>query len=196
MSSSHSPEPFVNPYAVSSNAHSLDTPENGFHDAIFQRGDLLIFHKLARLPDFCLKSNVPTTQRLQRRLTWHHPLLYLLLISPLIYILVALLVSKAASIQIPLDERFKKKRIRNMLVAWGIVFASIGCLVMAGTIETQSKGIALCFVILFPVLLLIGALVGLYGCRVVYAKKIDRHFVFLKGTCAEFRKRFPEWPNP
>jgi len=150
MSSSHSPESFVNPYAVSSNAHSLDTPESGFHDAIFQRGDLLIFHKLARLPDFCLKSNVPTTQRLQRRLTWHHPLLYLLLISPL----------------------------------------------MAGTIETQSKGIALCFVILFPVLLLIGALVGLYGCRVVYPKKIDSHFVFLKGTCAEFRKRFPEWPNP
>jgi hypothetical protein len=197
MSSSQSPEPFINPYAVSSSAQLLGDPGRGFDDSIFQKGDLLIFHKTAHLPDFCLKSNAPTESRLKRKLTWHHPMIFLLvLLSPLIYIVVALIVSKKATIQIPLDQRFKRKRIRNMLIAWGIVFSSVGSLILAGIVEPQNKGLSVGFILLFPILLLVGALVGLYGCRVVYPKRIDNQFVFLKGTCAEFRSRFPEWPNP
>ncbi len=197
MSQSESPgASFVYPYAVSSDASALRAHDSGFQDSIFQKGNLLIFHKTANLPDFCVKSNVPTTSRLKRKLSWHHPLIYLLLFSPLIYIIVALIVNKKATVQLPLDQPFKTKRIRNMLIAWGIVFASFGCLVLAGLAEPQSKEASLGFVILFPILLLTGALVGLYGCRVVYANKIDNHFVFLKGTCEDFRNRFPEWPNP
>ncbi len=89
-----------------------------------------------------MKSNEPTESRLKRKLYWHHPLVYLfILVNLLIYAIIAIATRKSATIQLPLAERYKKRRILNMIIAWGFVLASIGCL-LAG-LATPSSPIAL-----------------------------------------------------
>ncbi len=154
-------------------------------------------HKQAFLPNRCIKSNVATEERLKRKLYWHHPALYLLLVANLlIYALVAAIVNKTAVIQVPLSAPYKKRRIRNMLIAWLSVIAGFGCMII-GVILADSRAtatIAILFFMLFPALVLFGALFGLYGCRVIHAKKIDGQFVWLGGVSGEFRESFPNWP--
>src|SRR5438445_9109093 len=79
---------------------------------LWAQGDLLVMHKLAPLPDICLKSNLPSTRRLKRSLSWHHPGYYFfILLHILIYIIVALIVRKSATIYVPLtDEWFIRRR--------------------------------------------------------------------------------------
>src|SRR5687768_8402085 len=41
---------------------------------LFRQGNVLVMHKLAPLPDKCIKSNQPAHGRtLRRNLRWHHP---------------------------------------------------------------------------------------------------------------------------
>ena len=182
----------INPYAVTTaNPHMVPAD---YSNAIFQSGNLLILHKTAILPDRCVKSNEPTEHRLRRNLIWHHPLVYLvILVNLIIYVIVAMIVRKTAVLQIPLAKRYKSKRIRNMLIAWGMVFAGVGSLIIGAVISTPQQP-AIPLFLLCPILLIGGALFGIFGCRVVYAKKIDDHFVWLAGTCDEFRAQFPSWP--
>ncbi|MFN9852898.1 MAG: hypothetical protein ACK57P_13865, partial [Planctomycetota bacterium] len=110
---SNSSENSVNPYAVQSLQPPLRVEQSG---EIFQKGKLLIAHKSASFPNRCIKSNEPTTERLKRSLSWHHPLIFLLLlVNLLIYVLVAMIVRKTAVFQIPLAARYKAARIRWML---------------------------------------------------------------------------------
>ena len=60
---------------------------------------MLVLHKQAPLPDICLKSNLPATRRLKRNLQWHHPAVYLaLLVNLIVYVVVAMIVQKRATL--------------------------------------------------------------------------------------------------
>lgn len=186
-----------NPYAVTLNSPYGMQSNIDVRNEIYQAAGVLIMHKNAVLPNRCVKSNEPTEERLKRSLYWHHPGFYLLILFNLvIYAIVALIIRKSAVIQVPLSQPFKRRRIRNMLIAWSSVLLAIGCLVVGLAIvdSRAQQPIGVVFIILFPVLLLFGALFGLYGCRVVYAKKIDEHFVWLGGVSKDFQQSFPAWP--
>ncbi len=185
----------LNPYAVPMAIPSQPLPvPSDFSNAIYQGNGVLIVHKLAILPDRCVKTNQPTQERLKRSLYWHHPALYfLILFNLLIYAIVAMIVRKSAKYSIPLSAEYKSKRLRNMLIAWLTVIAGICCLILGIALADSYEPAAL-LIIFFPLLLLTGALIGIYGCRVVYAKKIDEHFVWMGGVCDEFRGQFPAWP--
>jgi hypothetical protein len=189
-----------NPFAVDSLPEQTPVPyaqpmqSAQFQNAIYQQNGVLILHKLAILPDRCIKSNEPTTERLKRTLYWHHPAIYLvILLNLIIYAVVAMAVRKSAVLQIPLSKEYKQRRIRNMLIAWGLVLLGILSMVI-GIIIVDSNELGFLGFILFPILLLIGALWGIYGCRVIYAKKIDDHYVWVKGVSPEFLRDFPVWP--
>ncbi len=186
----------TNPYAAPTYEQAILPRQSDFSNAIFQKNGVLIVHKNAQLPDRCIKSNEPTQSRLKRALYWHHPALYLLiLLHILIYIVVALIVRKSAVLWIPLENRFKKARLRNMMLAWILVFVGIGSLI-AGFIALDAQSpISWIWFLLCPVLILAGALTGIYGCRVVYPKRIDGQYVWLKGVSLEFLSAFPEWPE-
>lgn len=192
------PDPFaeVNPYAAQSMYRPMDGSD-GVTNEIYSGKGVLIVHRKAVFPDRCVKSNEPTTERLKRKLYWHHPAIFLLvLFNLLIYAVVAMIVRKTAVYSIPLSKPFKKRRLRFMLIAWSIALAGIASLV-AGIAFADGSGNRPWFVVLlllFPILLLTGAILGLYGCRVVYAKKIDEHFVWMGGVSQEFRNSFPPWP--
>lgn len=182
-----------NPYAVAANPPVVDPPQL---KQVFRHGEYLILHKDAQLPDRCVKSNQPTNQRLLRRLTWHHPALYLLIfVGVLIYIIVALIVRQTVTINLPLAARYKSRRLRWMALAWSMVLCSLAVL-WIGIAQSDNLGqdSNLLLPFLFIAALFIAALIGIYKCRVVYPKRIADGYVWLGGVCEEFRREYPEWP--
>lgn len=187
-------EDAINPYAVTS---QIPPELPGMTGGIYHQGKYLVVHKNAELPDRCLKSNQPTSTRLKRKLVWHHPALYLLiLLHVVIYVIVALIVRKTAQFHIPLSPKYKSRRIMWMLIAWSVFLASL-LILFAGiaTFDRTGGVLPALAMIQFPILLLLSALIGIYGCRVIYAKRIDDQFVWMGGVCEDFRRSFPEWPT-
>jgi len=151
--------------------------------------------KDAVLPDRCIKSNVPTDRKLKRSLTWHHPAIFFtILIGICIYVVIALILSKKATIHIGLSDEWFAKRGRAILSGWGSVLASIA-LVFGGASMVDRNGafgiVIIAGIMLFP----IGAIYGLVASRMVSPTKIDDAYVWLKGASAEYRASFPVWPG-
>ncbi len=183
----------INPYAAYTVHEPLDIPQT---NGIFQQGKWLIVHKQAVLPNRCVKSNEPTSDRLRRKLMWHPPLIYLLiLLHVLIYVIVALIVRKTATFDVPLAKRYKTARIKWAVTAWSIFLVSLGLFILGLATVDRGGALSVISLVQFPFGILIPALIGIYGCRMVYAKKIDDQYAWIGGTCDEFRNSFPEWKS-
>jgi hypothetical protein len=144
--------------------------------------------KEALLPNRCIKCNAPADQQLKRKLTWHHPALYLLIfISLLIYIVVAVIVRKSATVNVGLCEEHSSARRRNILITWAIGFTAVASFVAAGLFEEMT------FALLGMFLLFACAIYGIVTLRVVVPTRIDNYFVWLKGINAGYLQQFPEW---
>jgi hypothetical protein len=142
----------------------------------------------ALLPGRCVKCNAYTDERLKRKLTWHHPALYLLIFaSLLIYVIVAMIVRKRATVDVGLCPKHLAARKRNLAITWALGLLSVGGFVLAGMLEDFTfafAGIALIFVT---------AIYGVVMVRVVAPSKIDDQLVWLKGVNADYLQEFPEW---
>jgi hypothetical protein len=191
---SQSPSP--NPYAAGPIQEILlaNSPEV----SIFQHNGVLVMHKNAVLPERCIKCNEPTSYRLKRKLTWHHPWIFaLLLLNVIVYVIVANVLAKRATIHIPLTDRFRTRRLKCMGIAWFLVLLSVLSIVL-GIYSSSDRSLEWLMAISFiscPILLLAGILVGIIGCRMVYPKKIDDHYIWLKGVCKDYLASLPPWPG-
>lgn len=174
-------------------------PHNG---GVWRQGKLLVMHKQATLPDRCVKSNQPAHGRkLKRNLYWHHPPIFLtLFVSPLIYIILAVVLRKRAVIEIGLSpERFAKRR-RAILIGWGAVLTSIA-MIMLGVGMTAIEGAMKLGYVQVTVLLgffvfSVGAVYGLIGVGTVSPQRITENYVWLKGVHRDFLAELPDWPYP
>jgi uncharacterized membrane protein len=140
------------------------------------------------LPYRCVKCNEPTEKRLKRKVTWHHPALYLIiLVALLIYLIVALIVRKSATVEIGLCEEHQKKRRRNILITWGLVLLSVGSFVMAVMLEDINY-----FLVGF-VLLIAAIIYSIVAVRLIAPSKIDDKFVWLRGINKDYLDELPLW---
>ena len=164
------------------------------HALLWRKGNLLVMHKMAMLPDRCVKSNVPASRRLKRNLYWHHPGIYCaLLVNILVYAILALALRKSATIHIGLSDEWFARRGRAMLIGWTLVLLSI--VMVIGGIGFIDGNPAFGWLIVIGFLLfLVGAIYGLIGARMVTPTRIDDTHVWLKGVCPEFLHDLPEWP--
>jgi len=144
--------------------------------------------KHASLPDRCVKCNGLTRHKLKRNLRWHHPALYLLVIGGLLfYFILALVLSKRATINVGLCETHAAARKRDIVITWMLVLLSFASFYFAATAEATS----LLFV---GLTLFLGAVIyGIVKARVVAPQKIDDHYVWLTGLNASYLEEFPEW---
>jgi hypothetical protein len=186
----------VNPYAAPREAGYFAPAQPGNlapFAGLWRQDNLLVMHKLAPLPDICLKSNQPATRRLKRSLSWHHPAVYLVILLHLfLYIIVALIVRKTATIHIALTEEWFAIRRRRMLIAWGLVGASF--LMFCGGIAIAEQAEWAPFLIIASIPLGLGAAIfGLMGCRMVWPKRITDQYVWLKGVHPDFLNRLEAW---
>lgn len=144
----------------------------------------------AELPPRCVKCNVPTHLRLKRRLTWHHPAIYILIfVALLIYLIVAIIVRKAATVEMGLCDEHQAKRRRNLLITWSLVLVGIAGFVLAVMLEDFTY-------LLAGFLALVAAMIyGIVAVRIVAPSRIDDRFVWLKGVNKDYLNELPQWPG-
>ena len=193
----------INPYASPANfedvvlAQAVDGPQ--LQAGLFRKGKLLVMQKEAALPARCVKSNEPVEgRRLRRKLTWFHPLIYLsLFLGLLIFVILALVLQKKATIYIGLSQEWYRKRRRAIWTGWITVL--LGLATMAGSIAILAHtngdaawagwGIALGFLVLLG-----GAIYASAASRMVTPVRITDDYVWLKGVHPDFLDDLPPWP--
>lgn len=150
----------------------------------------LVMSRDAELPPRCVKCNVPTHLRLKRRLSWHHPAIYILIfVALLIYLIVALIVRKAATVEIGLCEEHQAKRRRNLLITWSLVLIGIAGLVLALMLADVT------YLLAGFVALVAAMIYGIVAVRIVAPSKIDDRFVRLRGVNKDYLNELPQWPG-
>ncbi len=156
---------------------------------IWRDDKLLVTTRQATLPDRCIKCNAPTNGfRLTRKLSWHPPGWYfLIMLNLIIYAIVASMVSKKATVAVGLCPEHRQKRRNGLFVAWGLFVGSIICFTLAAVFDSG-------WLVLPAFLLLLASpIYGIVRCRVVAAKRIDENNAFIQGACPEFLDTLPRW---
>jgi len=188
----------VNPYAAPQQTgyYPQVPPKLSPYAGLWRDGNVLVMHKLAPLPDICVLSNEPTVTRISRKLQWHHPMLALtILIGVPVYIILALIMTKRATIQLPLTQDWIARRQRRMIFAWSAGLLSLGLIVggiaLAANLEDPGY-------LLLMVLGIIGGLAALIGGQaaigLVSPKRMTDDYIWLKGVHPDFLNRLEQWP--
>jgi hypothetical protein len=160
------------------------------NSGVWRSGSNLVLSFDAVLPLRCVKCNAFTTGRLTRKYSWHHPALYLiLLVALLVYLIVAAILRKRATIEVGLCEDHQAKRKYAILTTVLLVLLGLGGFALAIAIEDGTPAF-------IGFLLLVTSLIfGLFATRVGYPTKIDERFVWLKGFSKDYLETFPSWPG-
>jgi hypothetical protein len=189
----------INPYASPASIDPRVVPavlaEAAVGGGLWRKGNLLVMHKRAVLPDRCVKSNRPAHgRRLRRRLYWHHPVVFLaLVLNVLIYIALALALRKTATIDIGLSKEWFAKRRRAIIVGWTLVLVSVMAVVL-GLVSIHRIPLSGLLIPSGVALFLGGAIFGLIAARMVAPQRITDHYVWLKGVHRDFLNELPDWP--
>lgn len=153
-------------------------------------------HKRAVLPPLCVKSNRPAAHWLRRNLSWHEPWIAITILAGLlIYIILALLLTKRATIHIGLSEEWMARRKTRMIVCWflGLLFLAMIPAGIALAANTEQPG----WIFLMPVGI-VGGLIVLIAAQplvgLVTPKRITSEYVWLKGVNCQFLDRLPVFP--
>ncbi len=90
------------------------------------KGSLFVVPPGGLLPNRCVKCGaVPSEPWLDLTYSWHHPGLFLLLISPIIYLIVSLVVAKKVTLSVPLCSVHKEIRRERLWTGWLLLIACI-----------------------------------------------------------------------
>lgn len=161
---------------------------------LWRKGNLLVMHRDAPLPYICIKSGMPADGTLPRKLSWHHPALFIVaVLSLLIYVILALILTKRARIQIGLSEPVFARRRRDIIIAWSLVLLSI-LVTLAGISILEQHPLAPLAIILGILLFFIGAIYGLIRARLVSPDRIQGDYIWLKGVHPDVLAPLPPWP--
>ncbi|MGQ0836548.1 MAG: hypothetical protein ACT4O5_16805 [Gammaproteobacteria bacterium] len=112
-----------NPYAPSAATLALPGDASvGTHDGanVWREGDVLILVPDSDLPDRCVKCNAPAeTPIKERTVYWHHPAIYLVVVlNVILYVIVALIARRKATVGAGLCGPHKKRRRVSILLGW------------------------------------------------------------------------------
>ncbi len=157
---------------------------------LWRDGKVLVVRKFTDFLDRCLKCNAPAEgYRLKKTLSWHNPFFFVLIVSPLIYIIVALIVRKTAKIRAPLCPRHRSKRRRAIALGWFGCLAGIGVVCLGAPLPDYAGTCATIGAIMF-----LGFLIfGIAGSNYLVPKRIDKNFAWLRKVSLDFLAELPEW---
>jgi hypothetical protein len=158
---------------------------------VWRDNKTLVMSKDASLPDQCIKCNAPAHGfKLKRKLAWHHPALYvLLLVAWIIYLVLAAALSKRATVFLGLCTEHVKRR-RDFLIA-GWVMLALGLITLGVAFSNEYPGVGLLGMLLF----FVSIFWLVFANRVVTVKKIDDRLVYLNGIDSNYLARLPAWQN-
>jgi hypothetical protein len=164
---------------------------------LWRHGNKLVALVNTPLLDRCVKCNGNAKgYRLKRQLFWHHPALYVLVISPLIYIIVAAIVQKRSKTQVGLCPEHRGKRLKGILIGWALFLTGAAGLIASIanlTGPTTGAGVAGTAIIASIVVILGGIITIAVVSRTVTPTRITRRHVFLKGIHPDYLDSLPVW---
>jgi len=117
----------------------------------------------------------------------------LIAVHLLIYLIVALIVQKKATIHIGLSDEWFARRWRTIIIAWSLILVSVAMFVGGAVLVDQVQWSPILIIVSLP-LGLGAALWGLIRARLVTPKRMTDEYVWLKGVHPDFLARLPEWP--
>ena len=156
---------------------------------VWRDNSTLVMTKEAPLPDRCVKCNAPAHGvRLRRSLSWHHPVLYLLIfVGVLIYVILAAVLSKRATIYVGLCAEHFQRRRKKIAVGWILLAGGLISAIAAFANNYPMVGLVGLAVFLFALIWLIVI------ARVATPKKIDDRLVWLRGVNSAYLSQLPPW---
>lgn len=170
-------------------------PDSRPGHGIWRDGNQLVMTKEAQLPFVCIKTNQPADGWLRRKLYWHNPWIYaLILVSIWIYAIVALIVRQKADIQVGLCRERIVRRRWTIAGAWFAVFLGAALIVIGG-VTAQDNDLIWLLIIAGLVTILTGAIVGATIARIVAPTRITKQYVWLKGIHPGFLASLPAFPG-
>lgn len=167
--------------------HPHQRPSGG----IYRHGKEIVVHKNALMPERCVKCNDHISGYdaggfARQKYRWHNPLVYIALISPLIYLILAAVLSQTATLDIPLCHKHleSRKSAGKTLLVSGVLSA----IAFFFFISMDYGG--------FAALIFLASLIGLPFANQYYYKplqvtKIENDYVYLKGVNDEYISQLP-----
>jgi len=155
---------------------------------VWHDGDLLVVAQGARLPThMCVKcGSVAGGSPERKTLRWHEPWIALLvLLSPLIYVIVAIAASKSIRIAFGLCAACRARHLTKLYVGLGFIAATVLCVAL--DIAVVRIGLV---ALAGTVLLLVGV-VWLVVARLLVPTRIDDRYATIRGCAPAFRTLFP-----
>lgn len=136
------------------------------------------------LPPQCVKCGNPATEPwLRKTFYWHHPGFYFLVISPLIYIIVALIVRKSVALSVPLCDAHKKLRI-TLLWVGGVLLA--GCIPLPVVLGSNGDDSAVILAVWLGIAMFIAGIAFLGFSSQLRPTYIDSQVAEFTGACPAF----------
>jgi predicted Zn finger-like uncharacterized protein len=159
----------------------------GAMEGAWSEGDLLVVRKGARLPHDCVKCGLPGDGRpVRKTFYWHEPWVYITILGGLlVYVIIALVVRQSGQVEFALCSRHRARRRNGTIGGLLGLFGGIALFVAAGM---QNEPY------LVPVgifVLIAGVIVALIMTRVLTPKRIDAHFLWLRGAGPTFLQALP-----
>jgi len=171
----------LNPYAPPHASLDPQGPESLWRD-----GNVLVMRPGSTLPPRCVKCNEPAELPLKpRKVYWHQPWVYILLLNLLVYALVALILRKRAVLAPGLCPRHRRHRWFGIALGWGGSLCALGLMYLGATQDIFA------LVVLGLTALLGSVIAGVILARVVNPSRIDKDFVRLRGCGQAFLESLP-----
>ncbi len=179
--------PFAGPAPTLQYAHlggwSIYTP------GVWRDGDTIVAHSGATLPYCCVKcGGAAVGPSKMKKFWWHHPGLFALAFSPVIYAIVALCIRKQGSASFALcaaHRRSKRNGVLGACTLMGLSLIPFGVAI----VDDWSVGAAV------GLLLLVSGLIWLViATKTLRPRKIEGQFLYLKGAGETFLMNLPPLP--
>lgn len=186
--------PYEAPDVAADSEQPTKDPDVRVKKGIHRAGPFLVVvpARGARLPKRCVVCNAPGATRTYRKLYRHHPRYYfLLLLSPVAYLIVALIVRERAGFEMSLCVAHARRRHYGLWIGWGGTLAClVGFLVLHGSNFHDSL-----LTMTLLLLLIACPFVGMAMAKVVTAHRIDKRSAWLH-VGRPFLESFEERANP
>jgi hypothetical protein len=158
-------------------------------------GRKVVTRDQAELPHRCYKCNAPATEApLKRKLYWHPPGYYWLIvlgvitrIGILLYVIVAMIVRKRATIHAHLCPRHALRRKVLLIVGWSGFGLGLATLIAGAVLH------ATWVIITAPILLLAAMIARIAGGMPLRASRMKDGVIWLRGAGKEFLASLPPW---
>ncbi len=146
-----------------------------------------------RLPAVCMRCGEPATTTVTRKMQWHPSWVYIMILPGLlIYVIVALIMTKHIAVQAPLCDKHKGHWFKRAMLMLGTFFlfalAGVGALVLAGNLDKPLSDQLMPFACVFSCVMAVAWVVLVIVCKAteIGPKEITDTEVLLGGVSDNF----------